>query len=165
MKDDLANLLSLGILGISIYLADKLSNTKYRKNPMNSYFVVRDTDHPEDDLKRNWSSFLGGWDNELGGIAFDSEEEAAEADMNVNGGERRTYRYHPAYDGYVLVHFDGLGAYALDSDNLNDALKEAKDFEDDLNITMEQGNGHFYANQVISFHKVKDGRYVFEIKI
>jgi len=130
---------------------------------METYFVVRDTYHPEEDLKRNWSAPAGGWDNELGGMAFDTEDEAAEQDMKV-WGERREYRFHPAYEGFVLFHYEGLGGFALDAETLEEALTEAEEYEDGLAVTMEAGDGHFFAEDVVSFHKVREGRYVFEVK-
>lgn len=126
-------------------------------------FVIRDTYHPEEDLKRNWSAPAGGWDNELGGLSFSSEQEAADKDIEISG-ERREYRYHPAYDGFVLVHYEGLGAWALEADTLEDAIKEAEGVESGLAVTMEAGNGHFYGQDVIAYHKVREGRYIFEIK-
>lgn len=133
------------------------------KKKMETYFVVRDTFHPEEDLKRNWSSFAGGWDHEYAGMAASSEDEAASWDEKL-GINRRQYRYHPAYEGYVVMHYEGLGAESLDVDNLNDALKLAAEYEDGLAISVEAGSGHFYAEDVVSFHRVRDGRYVFEIK-
>ena len=129
-----------------------------------TYFVIRDTNHPQEDLERNWSAPAGGWDNEFGGMSFSSEEEAAEADMGVNGGERREYRFHPAYDGYVLFHYDGLGAFALDAETLEEAIEEAMNYEEGLAVCSEAGDGHFFAEDVVSFHKVREGRYIFEIK-
>jgi len=31
-------------------------------NKMSTCFVVRDTYHPQEDLDRNWSASIGGWD-------------------------------------------------------------------------------------------------------
>lgn len=125
-------------------------------------FVVRDTFHPAEDLKRNWSTPAGGWDNDLGGMSFDTFKEAADADVKASGQERE-YRYHPAYNGFVLVHYDGLGAYALSAETLEEAIKEAADTHDGLAVTMEKGDGHFYAEDVVAFYKVREGRYIFEI--
>lgn len=130
---------------------------------MNTYFVVRDTWHPEADLKRNWSSFAGGWDNELGFTAFETAEKAAEADMEVSG-QKRTYRYHDKYQGFVCVHYEGLGAWALDAETLEEAIEEAKTKMQGLAETTEAGNGHFFAEDVVSYHQVHEGRWVFEVK-
>ena len=126
-------------------------------------FVVRDTFHPEQDLKRNWSAPAGGWDNELGGMGFETEEEAANKDIEINGA-RREYRFHPAYDGFVLVHYEGLGAYILKAETLEEAIQEATNAGEGLAVTMEAGDGHFYAEDVIAFHQVREGRYIFELK-
>jgi hypothetical protein len=32
-------------------------------------------------------------------------------------------------------------------------------------VIMGPGNGHFFAEDVVNFYKVKDGRYIFEIKL
>jgi len=133
---------------------------------MNTYFVVRDTNHPEEDLKRNWSAFAGGSENgESGG---ETEEEARHnyashlgIDVSEVDGE---FRYHPAYEEYVKVHYSGLGAFQLDAENLQDALQEADEYEDDLAVCTERGDGHFFAADCVSFHKVREGRYIFEIK-
>jgi len=127
-------------------------------------FVVRETDHPQEDLKRNFSSPLSGWDNELADLAFSTAEEAAEKDMQVNGGTPRDYRYHPAYDGYVVVHYDGLGAWVLEASTLEEAIEEAKNIDSGLACTTEAGDGHFYAEDVINYYEVESGLYVFEIK-
>lgn len=126
-------------------------------------FVVRQTDHPEDDLERNWSAPMGGWDNELANIGFDTEDEAREADEEL-GNYNREYQYHPKYEGYVLVDYEGLGAWNLEADNLEEAIEEAKSFGDGLGVTMGAGDGHFFANEVIDYYEVKDGIYVFELK-
>lgn len=126
-------------------------------------FVVRDTFHPQEDLNRNWSSFAGGWDNELAGRRFNDEDEAAIADENVSGS-RREYRFHPAYCSFVCVHYEGLGAFMLNAETIEEALSEAAEINDGLACTMDAGDGHFFAEDVITFHKVREGRYVFELK-
>lgn len=127
-------------------------------------FVVRDTFHPAEDIARNWSSFAGGWDHELGGYSFATEEEAAREDMKVTCDKRREYRFHPAHDGFVAVHYEGLGAYQLAAETLEKALVEAANIEEGLAVTMEAGDGHFYAEDVMSFHEVRPGRWIFELK-
>lgn len=134
---------------------------------MTNYFVVRDTNHPEEDLLRNWSAWVGG--SEIGEQGGETEEDAREkyarhlgvTTDQVDGD----FRYHPAYELFVKVHYDGLGAYELDAEDLKDALKEAAEYEDDLAVTVEKGTGHFFAEDCVGFHKVRDGRYIFEIKM
>ena len=163
--NNIIDLVSIGIIGIGVYIYTSLNPN--RENPMSTYFfVVRDTDHPEEDLKRNWSSFAGGSvSGESGGS---TEEEAKEEYASFLGIEPDEvdveFRYHPAYDKFVAVHYDGLGAFTLDSETLEDAIKEADEYQDQLAVTTEAGDGHFYANQVVSFHKVREGRYIFELK-
>lgn len=133
---------------------------------MDTYFVVRDTFFPEEDLKRNWSSFVGGSEN--GEEGADNAIQAAENYANHIGISIEDvsieFRYHPAYDQYVGVHYEGLGAWCLDSETLEEALEEAYNENENLATTMEAGSGHFFANQVVSYHKVRDGRYLFEVK-
>ena len=128
-------------------------------------FVVRDTFHPAEDLQRNWSAPAGGHSNELNGLEFKSEEDAKESYRRIFHEESPyTYRFHPAYNSFSEVHYEGLGAYQLDAETLEDALIEAANMESGLACTMEAGDGKFFAEDVISFHKVSEGRFVFEIK-
>jgi hypothetical protein len=128
-------------------------------------FVVRDTNHPQEDLNRNWSAPLGGHSNELSGMTFSSEEDAKEAFLRVFDKESTfEYRFHPAYNSFSEVHYEGLGAFQLEAETLEDAIIEASKMNDGLAFTMEAGNGKFFAEDVISFHQVSEGRFVFEIK-
>lgn len=132
---------------------------------MKTYFVVRDTNHPKEDLERNWSSYAGG--SEGGESGGTDEEDARTNYADVHGWDAAfiaVFRYHPAYDEYVVVHYEGLGAWALESDNLEDAIQEAMQSEEFLASTFEAGDGHFYAEDVVSYHQVKPGRFVFELK-
>lgn len=138
-------------------LENKIDNTD------GSYFVVRDTDHPVEDLERNWSTFCGGVHPNLGDFAYDTEDQAKQAEIDFYGKVESEFRFHPAHNGFCVVHYEGLGAFELESEVLEIAIKEAKEYEDDLACTTESGNGHFFANQVLSFHKVRDGRYIFQI--
>lgn len=133
-------------------------------NNNNSYFVVRDTEYPVEDLKRNWSATVGGMSLE-GCSAFETLEAAEAADKDYYQSDKVTheYRYHPAHKGYCCVHYEGLGAFVLDVENLKEAIKVALEYEDNLVCTMEAGDGCFCASQVLSFHKVRAGRYIFEI--
>ena len=129
-------------------------------------FVVRDTNHPQEDLNRNWSAFLGGSCNgEQGGA---TEEEAIKNYAKHLGIEvdevDMEFRYHGAYGEFVAMDYEGLGAFILESETLEAALKEANEYEDDLAICTESGDGHFYAEDCVSFRKVREGRYIFEIK-
>jgi hypothetical protein len=129
---------------------------------MTTQFVVRDTFHPAEDISRNWSSFSGGYD-EYGNV-FNSTEDARNW-YESEGLKMHEFRYHPAYNRIAPVHYEGLGAWALDSETLENAIKEASEMEDLLACTMESGNGHFYAYQVISYHEVREGRWVFQVTI
>ncbi len=136
-------------------------------NSNETLFVVRDTNHPVEDLVRDWSSYSGGWDNGLVGCGFDTEEEAINEFIEEEGdSDIPEMRFHPAYNGFVCVHYEGLGAFQLDAKNVKDAIKEA-DFlskKNELVCCDYEGTGHFESYQVVSFHKVRDGRYIFEIK-
>lgn len=136
---------------------------------MSTYFVVRDTNHPTEDIKRNWSSVIGGWDvSYFVGNIYNTEDEAKTAWFDFHDGEeyapKRCFRFHPAYGSYVPVHYEGLGAWILDAENISDALTEAALFGDDLACTCDKGDGHFFAEDVVSFHEVRPGKYIFEIK-
>lgn len=131
---------------------------------MDTYFVVRDTNHPEEDLERNWSAPVGGFSTELAGSEFASKEEAEAAEVEYFGNVEHEFRFHPAYGSFVEFHFEGLGAYCLDAETIEEAIVEADNYEDGLAETMGTGDGHFFANQVVSFHKVREGRFVFELK-
>lgn len=129
------------------------------------HFVVRDTNHPQEDLDRNFSSFLGG--SSQGEDGGKTEEEARQnyADhLGIDVSEVDIdFRFHPAYGEFVAIDYDGLGAFLLEADTLESAMIEAVDLEDNLAVCTDAGDGHFYAEDCISFHKVRDGRYIFVI--
>ena len=136
---------------------------------MNTIFVARETNHPEADLARNWSSPTGGFSyGDMTGFTFDSAE-AATAYWNANLsdlGAAPTFRFHPAYNSFTEVHYEGMGAWNLDAETLEEAMVEATQHEQlagGLTVTCGAGDGHFMANEVVSFHKVYEGLYVFEI--
>ena len=133
---------------------------------MKTYFVVRDTNHPEEDLSRNWSAFAGGSCNgEDGGKTAEEARTNFASHIGIEVSEvSDSFRYHPAYDEYVAVHYEGLGAWVLDADSLESAMEEAASVENGLAVTLEEGDGHFFAADVVSFHKVREGRYVFELR-
>lgn len=128
-------------------------------------FVVRDTYHPKEDLKRNWSAPVGGsWTGDLAG-GFKSAEGAKAAYEKFFETEcTKQFRFHPAYNAFVEVHYEGLGAFQLSAETIEEAIKQARDMADGLACTMEAGDGHFFAEDVIGYHEVCDGRFVFEIK-
>lgn len=133
---------------------------------MKTYFVVRDTDHPQEDLDRNWSAFASGSCNgELGGLTEEKAKANYASQIGIESDEVDCeFRFHPAYSEFVAVHYEGLGAYVLEAESLDEAIQETNDYEDGLAVTMGSGDGHFYAQDVVSFHKVREGRYIFEIK-
>ena len=134
---------------------------------MNTYYVVRDTDHPQEDLNRNWSAFAGGSVNgEEGGETAEEAKINLASQTDIELDEvTNEFRYHPAYAKFVAVHYEGIGAYMLDSETLGEAMKEADEYKEGLAVIMGPGNGHFFAEDVVNFYKVKDGRYIFEIKL
>ena len=127
-----------------------------------TYFVVRDTDHPMEDLQRNWSAFAGGSCNGEDGGA--TPQEAAEAYEDHNGSSfGGDFRHHPAHGECVAVDYEGLGAFYLESETVEEAINEATSFREGLAECMESGDGHFDAAECVAFHKVSDGRYIFEL--
>lgn len=143
-------------------------------------FVARATDHPQEDLNRNWSAVLGGIENEEFHICesleevevmwkrvygFDEYEDVAE----TNKFRADDWGFHPAYNGFVRIHYHGLGAYELEADNLQDAINEAvKRFGGDvygMACTIDWGGGHFYANDCVGYHAAgPEGLWIFEIQ-
>jgi len=132
-------------------LENKISNST------ETYFVVRDTDHPVEDLLRNWSSTMGGV-NYQGDFAADTLEETE----NYEG----EYRYHPAHEGFCIVDYEGLGAFCLDAENVKEAIIEANEYSERNNLACcgGSGDGCFESHEVVSFHEVRSGRYIFELK-
>lgn len=141
-----------------------IKKVKIKQLKLNKMFVVRDTNHPEADIKRDWSSFLGGFCDELAGSEFSTIEEAEEAEIKLYGHVEHEYRFHPAYNAFVQVDYEGLGAFELQAETLEEALIEADEYESDLAVCTESGDGQFYGEEVISFHKVREGRYIFELE-
>ena len=134
---------------------------------MNTYYVVRDTDYPQEDLNRNWSAYAGGSCNgESGGDTADNAKFQYASQIEIESDEVDCqFRFHPAYGEFVAVHYEGIGAYMLDSDTLGEAIKEADEYKEGLAVIMGPGNGHFFAEDVVNFYKVRPGRYIFEIKL
>lgn len=99
-------------------------------------------------------------------LAFASAEDAGAKWDAVYKGEvaAPSFRFHPAYGSFVEVHYEGLGAWCLDADTLGDALTEAADMDKDFTGTMEAGDGHFLAAEVVAFHQVRAGLYIFEVQ-
>lgn len=133
---------------------------------MKTYYVVRDTDHPQEDLDRNWSAYASGSCNgELGGSNEHEAKENYAFQLGIEPNEvENEFRFHPAYSEFVALHYEGLGGYVLEAVNIEEAIQEANDYMNGLAVTTEAGDGHFYAEDVISYHKVREGRYIFEIK-
>lgn len=132
---------------------------------MKTYFVVRDTYHPQEDLERNWSAFAGGSCNgELGGSTKEEAKINYASQIGIEPDEVDCeFRFHPAYSEFVAVHYEGLGAYVLEAESLEEAIQEAYNYADGLAVTVESGDGHFFAQDVVGFSKVREGRYIFEI--
>jgi len=136
-------------------------------NESDSYFVVRCTEHPAEDLERNWSAACGGF---LNPNYFEPDcETREEADLAIsesieNGYTPSEMRFHGAYDAFVEVHYEGLGAWELDAENLEEAIEEAMNTNGvDLVCTLGSGNGHFYKEDCLSYIQVSENIYIFEI--
>ena len=131
------------------------------------YYVVRDTDHPQEDLERNFSCFLGGSENgEENGQTEDEAREkyASHLGVELSDIEDKEFAYHPAHEAFCVIGYHGLGAFELEAETLKEALTEANNYEDNLAVCTGSGSGHFFASKCISFHKVREGRYIFLIK-
>lgn len=133
-----------------------------------SIFVLRDTNYPAEDLKRNWSAFAGGSCNgEEGGVTADEARENFANQIGVDCSDvENEFKFHPAYNEFVAVDYEGLGAFELEAETLEEAIEEAKaeyTQSESLACCVESGSGHFYAEDCISFHKLSDSRYIFEV--
>jgi len=126
-------------------------------------FVIRETESPELDLARNWSSFCGG-----GSICplAESTEDAAVAEWAACSGQYESeapeMRYHNGLEGWCEFHYEGLGAWLLDAKTLEEAMTEAKG-QNALATTTDSGDGHFFAEDVVTYYHVEGNIYVFEI--
>lgn len=137
-------------------------------------FVARYTNHPAEDLDRDWSAPLGGfYHGDLSGMRFETYE-AAEREIRVTFSIEDDadlpfdVRFHDAYNGFVEVHYEGLGAFELDSETIEDAINEAvSKFGQDaprMACVDYAGDGHFSASECAGFHATSvDGLYIFEI--
>lgn len=140
-------------------------------------FVARATDHPQEDLNRNWSAVLGG----LGNPDFHICESLEEAEAmwkkyyrfddyeDADPFRADDWGYHPLYEGWVQIHYRGLGAFELSADNLDDAINEAVEkFGDDvygMACVIDWGDGHFYASDCVGYHAAgPEGLWIFEIQ-
>jgi len=130
------------------------------------FYVVRDTDHPAEDLARNWSSFVGG--SVYGETPKEQTAEAAKANAAAHIGAdvadvKVDFRFHPAYNAFAPVDYYGLGAFELQSETLDEAIKEAIEQDEFLACCTGAGDGHFDAADCVGYAKAADGRYVFMI--
>jgi len=136
-------------------------------------FVARATSHPQEDLDRNWSAPMGGIFNGDFHIC-DTLEECREM-WEVYYGDyndapkfpESKFRFHPAYNGFVEVHYEGLGAYALEAETLKEAQKEVTlrfKKADEIGCIDDAGDGHFYANDCTNFFSTAiEDIYIFQI--
>ena len=132
------------------------------------YFVARESIDPQKDLERDWSAPLGG--GSLCPLAEESEEQAVKAWASAAGmsldqayAQAPEFRYHNGLEGIAEFNHEGLGAWELDAENIQDAIQEARKLSD-LAVTSERDSGHFYADEVISYHHAHGDIYVFVIK-
>lgn len=157
-------------------------------NPQEEYrYVVRFTFDPKKDLKRNWSTFANA-ECEFGpihspknkyqarmGVAswlgIDRKEieihDTPRGFMLVNEHLTRPieFRWHNGLKCYAQVHYEGLGAWELNANTLEEAIAEATNIENEwfLPCTFDEGDGHFYASEVVGYVKVpgKEHTYIF----
>lgn len=132
-------------------------------------FVVRETFDPKKDLQRNWSAPAGG------GHTCPLSEESKEAafqkwfsyslfdDEAEARKEAPEFRFHNGIGGWCEVHYEGLGAWKLSALNIEEAVREATGM-DGLAVTMSEGDGHFFAEDVVSYHHVEKNLFIFNLK-
>lgn len=125
-------------------------------------YVVRETMSPELDLLRNWSTYAGG--SQHGEMLGDSIEEAIEMLASHYGCEiseiNAEFRYHNGLEKYAQVHYEGLGAWEIQASSIEEAIEKAKKLNG-LACTMEAGNGHFFAEDVVEYIEVEADKYIF----
>lgn len=198
--------------------------SQYLNEAKSHRYVLRLTSHPKEDLKRNWSAWMGG--DSPNGLFKLTKSEVSDnlsatnwykiqmfTDTNIGELDEFIYRalrsfdlpkklhnfetlrkmvhdynskqkpwnqydedldelfddavevidnidvearYHPAHKGFVEVHYEGLGAFILEVNNLNDAIAMVQQREDwySKSHIMHEGDGHFYASEVLDYHLV-----------
>ncbi|GIV35340.1 MAG: hypothetical protein KatS3mg031_2875 [Chitinophagales bacterium] len=139
-------------------------------NPKETYrYVVRYSLDPAKDLERNWSTFAGA-ECEFGPFSYpaETEDEAREeyaAYIGISPEEvTKEFRWHNGLNSYAQVHYEGLGAWELNANTLEEAVAEAKGMnESDMWCTTGAGTGHFFASEVVAYIKVpnKENLYIF----
>lgn len=127
-------------------------------------FVIRESLDIEKDLSRNWSSFCGGGAD--GPICGETEAEAIAqwcewTDQPAEDAPEM--RFHNGIQGWCEYHYDGLGAWEMEAETEEEAIAEATG-QSGLASTMEEGSGHFFAEQVKKWHRVGDNIYIIELK-
>lgn len=135
-------------------------------------FVARATSHPQEDLDRNWSAPMGGLFNGDFHICNTLEEchemwEIYYEDDDDNKFPESKFRFHPAYNGFVEVHYEGLGAYRLEAESLEDAQNEILtrfNNAHELGCIDGAGDGHFNASDCTNFFSTAiEDIYIFQI--
>lgn len=144
---------------------------------METRFVVRATEHIEEDLKRNWSAPLGGsFHGDFCDRYFDSPEDAAEAYNKYFWSEEykaNMFAFHPAYNTFVQIHYYGLGAWEIEGaatmEEAEQLLRENHggyyNNPEMLACTDGKGDGHFYAEDVVRYKEIKEGLFLIEVKV
>lgn len=142
-------------------------------------YVARATNHPKEDLERNWSAVIGGLSNPDFHICS-SIEEAREmwnkyyrideyrVSKETNRFKEEEWGYHPAYGGFVQVHYMGLGGYLLEAGDLEEAISEATErFGNDvfgMACVLDRGTGHFYSDACRAYYPAgPEGLWIFEV--
>ena len=133
-------------------------------------YVARATNHPAEDLERNWSAPTSGFFiSELTCNYPKSQEEFDEIwakfdCYNDNTNYKPKVRYHPAFEHFVEVHYEGLGAWSLEAETLEEAIKEASKKDAVFMVCTDgKGNAHFFAEEVVSYWEATPGIWVFEL--
>ena len=86
-------------------------------------FVIRESCDLAKDLERNWSSFCGGGAD--GPICGEDEADAIAQWCSFTGlpaEDAPEMRYHNGIGGWCEVHYEGLGAWLLEAETLEEAI-------------------------------------------
>ena len=102
-------------------------------------FVARQSEDIQDDIKRNWSSWnfgLGGFNGTYEELqeylaTITDENCITISHLDIYTHNIKSFEFGELYENYWVVidrmnARDGLSAISLDSDNLQDAIEEAK---------------------------------------
>jgi hypothetical protein len=135
-------------------------------------YVARYTNHPAEDLARNWSANIEGVNDPALSICDTLEQAAKNWEKvygDLDGFDESEWRFHPAFNCLAQVDYEGLGAYSLTAQTLEEAFMEVEcRFSNDpyeMVMCSGAGTGYFSADNCIGYHATNDESvWIFEIR-